>query len=213
MSADELATLEFLVDELQLEHDVARRAACARQVYLHAHRGASLAPYVARLGLVESNDYPTRRHVGWALTVHAYATDDGAAVRALLAGPHHDAALALDHRAAVGPAVIAALVEHAAGATGDVRQRTFTALARLGAAGAELAPLVPVLLDTLGTPPAGRGLKRVDLDAAARNLLRPFLAPSSPRRADVGTELRRLAGDTGSRAKAATTMLADVVAD
>ena len=100
----ELADLGFLVDELQLEHDVARRAECARQVYLHAHRGADLSQHVARLLTVQSSDHMTMRQTGWALAAHAYRTADAELVRRLLTGPHRLALLQLDHRAAAAPA-------------------------------------------------------------------------------------------------------------
>lgn len=207
----ELADLAFLVDELQLEHDVARRAECARQVYLHAYRGADLGPYVARLLTVESGDLMTMRHTGWSLGVHAYRSDDAEMVRALLAGPHRLSLLALDHRLPVSAGPIEALVDHAAAAATDQdRSLAFTALSRLAQAGADVAPLIPVLLEVLGARPSGRGYKRVDLDAMARGMLRPFLAPSSPQRADLVAALGRLAAGKDARAKAATALLAQV---
>jgi hypothetical protein len=206
----ELADLAFLVDELLLEHEVARRAECARQLYLHAYRGADLGPYVSRLLTVESGDAMTMRHTGWSLGVHAYRSGDAELVRVLLAGPHRLSLLALDHRLPVSAGSVGALVDHAAAAATDHdRSLAFTALSRLARAGADVAPLIPLLLEALGARPTGRGYKRVDLDAMARGMLTPFLGPSSPQRADLVAALGRLAAGKDARAKAARLVLAE----
>jgi hypothetical protein len=205
-----LAELGFLIDEVQLEHQTKRRAECARQVYLHAFAGADLGPYVARLQQVASTDYMTMRHIGWALAVHAYRTGDGALVQALLAGPHRLATLQLDHRGPVGPAPIAALLDHATAAQGGDRQLALIALARRGEHGADLAPLIPLLLESLGAKPSGRGGKRVDLDAMARGMLGTLLRRGGPAGAALRAELTRRAAGTGAAAQAAAAVLAAV---
>lgn len=203
----ELAELEFLVDELQLEHQVARRAECARQVYLHAHRGADLDRYVTRLLAIESSDYMTMRHTGWALAVQAYRTGDAELVRSLLPGPHRLALLQIDHREMVGPGVIGVLAAHAASVTGADRQLAFTAVSRLGQQGADATPLIPVLLDSLGEKPSGRGHKRVDLATAAHHQLVSLLGKQGTHRAALLAELARRASGKGVPAKAAQAVL------
>ncbi len=203
----ELADLGFLVDELQLEHDVARRAECARQVYLHAHRGADLSQYVARLLTVQSSDRMTMRQTGWALAAHAYRTADAELVRRLLTGPHRLALLQLDHRAKVELGPIAVLAAHAAEVSGADRQVVFTALSRLGSHGADTTPLIPVLLESLAEKPSGRGFKRVDLAAAARHALVTLLREQGEHRAALVAELTRRAAGNGVPAKAARAVL------
>ena len=208
----ELAALEFLVDELALEHDVTRRAECARQVYLHALRGADLGPYLPRLLAISSPHHMTMRHTGWALAVFAYHTDDAPLVSTLLAGPHRVALLQVDHRAKVGAGPITALVQHTASVSGADRQLGFTALSRLAAYGADLSPLIPVLLASLGAKPSGRGIRRLDLDAAARGLLGALLGKPGDHRGALLADLTRCAAGKGAPAKAAQAVLASAAA-
>lgn len=204
MTDTELPALEFLVDELLLEPDTPRGQTCAKHIYLHVYRGAVLDAHVARLLAGTYDDYVTCRNVGWALALHAYRHDDAALVETLLAGRFALALLQLDHRHAVGPAVITTLAGHAARVADPDRAHVFIALQRLGQHGAQLAPAIDVALAQLGTPARGRGHARVDLDALARGLLRRAAQTDGAR---VRSELERLAAGKGKPAKSARELL------
>lgn len=214
---DELASLEFLVDELLLEPTGARGQACAKQIYLHVYRGATLdAGQLARLLAGVSRMPPTspsssdavlQRNVVWALAVHAYRRDDAAIVAALLAGPLALAVLQLDHRARVGPGVITTIVAYAEQADEGMRAHAFVALQRLGQQGASLVPAIDAALASLGTPARGRGHARIDLDALARGLLRMATREGADTAAQVCAGLERLASGTGKPAKSARELL------
>lgn len=199
---DELADLAFLVDEVILEPEGPRGRACATQLYLRVHRGDGLDGYVERLLRGAYADPITRRDVGRALACWAYRTDDGALVQRLLEGPLRLPALQLDHREAVGPRVVSALATHAERSEGVERSRAFVALYRLGTHGADLGPAIPVALASLGTPAAGRGHARVDLDADAKALL-VIAARGEGLRARILAELERLETGRGKSAVSA----------
>lgn len=212
----ELASLEFLVDELLLEPTGARGQACAKHIYLHVYRGATLDGHVERLLAAASRFPPTspasadavlQRNLGWALAVHAYRRDDAAIVATLLAGPLALAVLQLDHRERVGSGVITTIVAHAEQADEGTRAHAFVALQRLGQQGASLVPAIAASLASLGTPPRGRGHARIDLDALARGLLRMATREGADAATQVRAGLERLAADEGKPAKSARELL------
>lgn len=207
----ELAELSFLVDELLFEPDGSRGQACAKQIYLHAYRGADLEPYVERLrGGGAFGDAVVRRNVGWALAVWAFDRDDGALVRALLEGDHALDVLQLDHRRRVGPHVIAAIVGYAERSVDPERAHAFVALYRLGQFEADLTPALPVLLDALGAPAVGRGHRRVDPSALAVGALKLVARASSAHKAALLEALARRAEGRGKPAAAARALAEEV---
>jgi hypothetical protein len=199
----ELADLSFLVDELLFEPDGSRGQTCAKQIYLHAYRGADLLPYVARLRAGAFSDAVVRRNVGWALSVWAFDRDDGALVSSLLDGAHALDVLQLDHRRRVGSNVIAAIVRFAEQSKDPERAHAFIALDRLGRFGADLMPALPVLLDALGAPAVGRGHRRVDPSALAAGVLKLVADGSAAQKAAVLAELTRRAHGMGKPAAVA----------
>ncbi len=205
----ELADLEFLVDELFLESDTPRGQECATQIYLHAYRGADLAPYLDRLRAGSFADQVVSRHVGRALAVWAYLGDDAELVRDLLEGPHALATLQLDHRTRVGPGVIREIVRYTESVDGENRHHAFRALGNLARCGADLGPAVAVLVSELATPAKGRGYKRFDLGGTARWLLK-HVASEGSLVPQVLTELSRVAEGTGKLASAARDLRAEI---
>lgn len=199
----ELADLSFLVDELLFEPDGSRGQACAKQIYLHAYRGANLQPYVERLRAGAFGDPVVRRNVGWALAVWSFDRDDGVLLRALLEGDHALDVLQLDHRRRVGPNAITAIVGYAERSQDPERAHAFVALYRLGQFEADLAPALDVLLDALGAPAVGRGHRRVDPSALAVGALRLVARASSAQKAALLEALARRAEGRGSSAAAA----------
>jgi hypothetical protein len=183
----EPSSLEFLADELLLEHDAKRVQEMSRHLFMHAFYKSDLGPYTSRLLGFSSADYTTQMNVSKALATHAYNTDDGTLLATLLEGPHRVHALQTDVRMKVGPSAIGAMITFAEAAEPAECQKAFIALGRLGAAGADLQPAFDLLCGALGKKPSGRGFKRLDLDAHARGALatikRPLLRAELERRA------------------------------
>lgn len=195
LKPDELASLDFIADELLLEHDVARTRDLALHLYMHAFHEHDLAPYVKRLLAFTSSDYMTVRRVSQGLAVHAYDANDAALVETLLASPRAIHVLQVDHRRPVGAGPIASIIAFADMAVPAEKQLAFKALENLARFGADLGPALDLLFGALGTKPSGRGLKKVDLDAYARGAL------STLDRARLRAELeRRAPTSAGARA-------------
>jgi hypothetical protein len=203
----ELAALELLVDELEVEHVVAHRRELALQIYLHARQRASLEPYVARLLTVPSTDDVERDRIVFALVTYAFAIDDGELLDELLRPGRASAVFRLDHREKVGPVAIRKLTAYAASVAGMPQFEAVRALRRLARFGADIAPAFPLLFDALGTPATGRGLKRVQLDAAARDALR---AAATTNGDAIIAELEQRGNGNGANAKAAKELLAEI---